>query len=251
MSNKKIQIQSLILEVTRRCNMKCPHCLRGEAENMDMSEEVVDNLLEYVEEIQNITFSGGEPFMNYPIMQYVLDKVKEKGIPVYSIFVATNGKEVKDEYLKLMDDWVLYTLSCNYATEEWLDETAYMPENMQEDICSAVAVSRDIYHETIPTENYLKWRLRSYYSTVKEKGPEHYPLINEGQARENGLGKRNISVGDFYVEEDDGSLNVDELYVSANGDIVPDCDFSYETIEESGMGNILRDSLYDILKPED
>ncbi len=37
-----MRVYSLILEVTRRCNMCCAHCLRGDAEDIDMEKETVD-----------------------------------------------------------------------------------------------------------------------------------------------------------------------------------------------------------------
>lgn len=251
-SERKIIASNMILEVTRRCNMVCAHCLRGTAENMDMPEIIVDRVLESVCEIQSLVFSGGEPFMNCHIMRYMLQKVKEMDIPVYSIYVVTNGKEVKNEYLELMDDWVLYVLSCCYATDEWLDETAHMPESgeeLRESInYSGVSVSRDRYHESIPTENYLKWRLRSYYSTSKESGDKQYSLINEGRAKDNGIGEREITADKFFIDDcTDGSIMADELYISSDGNVVPDCNMSYQSIEEKSFGNILERSLWDIL----
>ena len=32
----KVIFNTVIIEVTRRCNMSCPHCLRGDAQNVDM-----------------------------------------------------------------------------------------------------------------------------------------------------------------------------------------------------------------------
>ena len=45
---------SLAVEVTRRCNMHCAHCLRGEAENKDISYEVMDALLRHVEDRKSV-----------------------------------------------------------------------------------------------------------------------------------------------------------------------------------------------------
>ena len=33
----EIYVESLVIEVTRRCNMRCEHCLRGDAQNLDIS----------------------------------------------------------------------------------------------------------------------------------------------------------------------------------------------------------------------
>lgn len=55
----KLYIGALVLEVTRRCNMHCEHCLRGDTQNLDMQKEIVDKLLEQTESIFCVTFSGG------------------------------------------------------------------------------------------------------------------------------------------------------------------------------------------------
>lgn len=39
----KINVHTLIVEVTRRCNMTCKHCLRGDAQSLDMQKETVDH----------------------------------------------------------------------------------------------------------------------------------------------------------------------------------------------------------------
>ena len=49
----KFDIQSLTLEVTRRCNLACEHCMRGDAQNVDMTYEMVDKILDN-EEINSI-----------------------------------------------------------------------------------------------------------------------------------------------------------------------------------------------------
>lgn len=59
-----IRIDSLILEVTRRCNMCCPHCLRGDAENMDADIDLIPQIFEGITEVGTLTFSGGEPSLN-------------------------------------------------------------------------------------------------------------------------------------------------------------------------------------------
>ena len=33
-----VVMSDIVIEVTRRCNMACKHCLRGEAENLDKME---------------------------------------------------------------------------------------------------------------------------------------------------------------------------------------------------------------------
>ena len=47
----KICAYNAIFEVTRRCNLSCEHCLRGDAQNLDMTKETVDKVLDHIESI--------------------------------------------------------------------------------------------------------------------------------------------------------------------------------------------------------
>ena len=67
-------VDQLTLEVTRRCNMNCAHCLRGDAQCLDMSKEVVDKVLQDIDYISFLFFTGGEPSLNIPIMDYFLSR---------------------------------------------------------------------------------------------------------------------------------------------------------------------------------
>ena len=75
-----ITISNLVIEVTRKCNMFCDHCLRGDLQNIDLKKEYVDSLLNQVDQINNVTFSGGEPSLNIPIIEYFLEQCKEKNL---------------------------------------------------------------------------------------------------------------------------------------------------------------------------
>ena len=84
-----IGIENLIIEVTRRCNIQCAHCLRGAAQNLDLKKESVDNLLNQVYSISGLTFSGGEPVLNVEIIEYIVDSIIKKDIPVYNFYQQT------------------------------------------------------------------------------------------------------------------------------------------------------------------
>lgn len=57
----KITFENLTIELTRRCNMKCGHCLRGEAQEVDIDRKYIDSLLDQTELIGGMFFTGGEP----------------------------------------------------------------------------------------------------------------------------------------------------------------------------------------------
>ena len=57
-----MNIRNLIVEVTRKCNMYCDHCLRGEPINVNMKKEYIDLLLDQVDNIGSVVFTGGTVF---------------------------------------------------------------------------------------------------------------------------------------------------------------------------------------------
>lgn len=56
-----IEVNNLILEVTRRCNMHCAHCLRGNAQSIDMPPNLIKNVLKTIDGALSVTFTGGSP----------------------------------------------------------------------------------------------------------------------------------------------------------------------------------------------
>lgn len=69
---------NVFIEVTRRCNMCCAHCLRGDAESIDIQEKYIDAFLDNFEKgayISSLTFTGGEISLNIPAIRYTLNAI--------------------------------------------------------------------------------------------------------------------------------------------------------------------------------
>lgn len=248
-------IDSLVIEVTRRCNMACEHCLRGCSQNVDMPFETIDRIFEGVQEVYYLTFSGGEPFLNIDVIEYTLKYVKEHCIPIHSVFVVTNGKHFEERYISVMNEWIMYVASQNVDLDMKLECCDKLWDAEELFNYSGIAVSRDPYHEPIPMENYLRYKMLSYYSDTKERESYGNGLILEGSAYENGLcgHERNGDEFDFYdwdVEDfetgEDKTVNM--VYVSCLGEVLADCDRSYEHMEEESIGNINEHSLLELFR---
>lgn len=56
---EKVVFNQLTIEVTRRCNMACGHCLRGDAENIDLTNMDIDSVLDQTEAIGRLIVTGG------------------------------------------------------------------------------------------------------------------------------------------------------------------------------------------------
>lgn len=116
-------IKQITFEVTDACNLKCKYCTYGEfyegydhRENKMLSVEKAVRLLEYfvefwdsdknISEQQNIfiSFYGGEPLMNMPFIEFIVDYVQNKLHAPNRFFrfsIATNGV-LLDRYMDFL-----------------------------------------------------------------------------------------------------------------------------------------------------
>jgi len=225
----ELYLSSLVLEVTRRCNMACDHCMRGDAQNKDISTTVIDRLLDSVEGhgIGSVTLTGGEPTLNVPAIQYFVDQVQSRKIGVGSFFCVTNGKV---ESLPLV-----HALIDLYA---YCDE----PE------MSFLAMSHDAYHETVQKSKL--YSALKFFNTEGHGPASEEAIIREGRARENGFGKRQYRQEEWDIDAEDGSEYVsvnNTLHIAVNGNVMPGCDFSFARVDRERVGNVLREPLKDII----
>ena len=156
---------SVAIEVTRRCNMACAHCIRGDAQNLDITAEAIDNLALNATGFGLIEFTGGEPTLNVPAILHTLTACKKHKIPVRQIRVTTNGLLHSVELADVLKLWA------EYIVPEW-----------RYDGLSPVVldISKDRYHVGVNP-----YEAESFYWRALYNGELHAPcatieLIEEG-----------------------------------------------------------------------
>lgn len=146
---EKVAFGELIIEVTRRCNLKCKHCLKGEAQNLDMGYEEIDALLDQTLAIENLFFTGGEPFLALEKMEYFLDAIKQRNIILLYVSIVTNGTHMNSEVVRILNKYDEYI-------RDWHKRINEIESIEDDDKYIHITVSMDKYHENNP-EEYLKW----------------------------------------------------------------------------------------------
>jgi len=197
-----------------------------------MSREVIDKVFQSVEYVSTITFTGGEPTLAVSVIEQVTESARGHRVDIGNFWVATNGKTkpaaARRFALALLD---LYSS----ITEP------------QEGI-TALAVSGDAWHELTEVPDVYKGL--SFFQ-AKRHGPEDVDqVINTGRALQNGIGSREPKpLGPFEIDyhDDPDHLQVDTIYVAANGNVVSDCDRSFKDIDAATRGNVLRETLQEIV----
>jgi His-Xaa-Ser system radical SAM maturase HxsB len=122
-----------IMIITLRCDQICGYCHASrtnlDQQGYDMSEEtartVVDRIFETTSPAITIEFQGGEPLVNWPVLQFVVDYAREKNRAIgkeVSFSLVTNMSMMTDEKAEwLLDNGVMMCTSLDGPREvhEW------------------------------------------------------------------------------------------------------------------------------------
>lgn len=195
-------IDQLVIEVTRKCNMNCMHCLRGKAQDLDFDPILLKTFLSKLEYVSTLTMGGGEPSLAPDSITGVVEEFENSGVSVGQTAIITNGKAITKEFV-----WALCELN-KISEEFWL------------------YVSKDKYHEEIPDKNL---KLLKGFNPIDK---EVYTVILEGKARENSVmfEQNPISeIGNDKFTIESNSIYEDEVYLNVKGNVIGGCNWSYES----------------------
>lgn len=219
-------LDNFVLETTRRCNMVCNHCLRGEPQNLSMPPEHIRTALSKIDFIGSVTFTGGEPFLPSGLrtINLFIDQAHYFDVEVANFYIATNGLRWRNE--------IVETVKRLY----WMCD----PDNE----ISSVDISTDRFHMTGSgqTTSYhnFKYRLEEalLYEhgielQINEKSPnlDYNSAIPEGRAENWGTEPKEPSEIIWHHGMDEHSHETqvveDEIYLNCKGNIIHGCNWSY------------------------
>lgn len=89
--SKQYRYAGIWVEITRRCNMSCDHCSCGEAQNLDISTEIIDRIFAEAKDCDELALTGGEPFLRLNMIEYLVDKIEKHQWQTKRLQVTTNG----------------------------------------------------------------------------------------------------------------------------------------------------------------
>ena len=89
MVTSNVYINDVVIEMTRRCNMTCDHCLRGPMQKKDQTKENIDKFFSHVDGIGSITFTGGEPSLVPDLIEYARQSAERNGVEIGNFYIVT------------------------------------------------------------------------------------------------------------------------------------------------------------------
>ena len=206
-----VYVMNFSIEVARRCNMACSHCMRGNAMTLDISHAYIRNMLSRVRAVHNINITGGEPSLNVKAMRYLLSHLKHREIHVDRFYIVTNGSlsSISPDFIETC--CALY----DYQTEKVEDTGRHMLE-----------LSDDRFHNSVEREKVVS-RLSGLSFFGMRGQSEHMFLFKEGRCT---VGFDN-PVYPIYMDEY-GVVHGD-VYPNAKGMVCSNGDMSYQRQESN------------------
>lgn len=272
-----LRFREIMFEITRRCNLQCAHCFRGDAQNMDISEEIIDKTLDQIS-CSMFAITGGEPFMAPDKLEYLVDGIIKRKMLFSGFQLVVNGT--------IMDERAVKSLAAINKLATYIYEDVY-PEiwnktgkefDFEKDAKGykpliRVSISVDDFHHNNPDEaisyykslvnsKYVDFERQDEWTQTDDDGNVHTQaeirndkvkahetwVDNEGRAKDNHLGYR-INTCDFCnaachkVEFAENSTIKCTIQICANGNVGYGEQLSFESEDKFTMGNILEEPL--------
>ena len=205
-----MQVSNLTIELTRRCNLSCDHCLRGTAQNCDIDKKHIDAAFQKFDRIYTLCLTGGEPSLVPELIRYVVKQIKKNKVSIGNFNITTNAVKVSNAFISAIME--LY-LVC------------------EDKECCMLSVSNDGYHadsiEKDLERNYQLLEVFKFTSRRQSKNTNYYhdSIIDQGNGRN--WGGKQLDVGTLSINEDNEIEGM--IYINALGNVVADCDMSYES----------------------
>lgn len=199
-----MNINNLIIEITRKCNLKCSHCLRGNAQNLEMPDIYLKELFSQMKgSYCALTITGGEPSLNVEGIKRILYWMQYYKVYLDYFYIATNGIKVNIDFVHVC--LMLYNKS-----------------NTKE-ICR-LDLSNDRYHGYKENINLSLLHGLLFFSLKHEKNLDYY-LIPEGRAKKNHICKH-APLKEYKITTQD-EFNDTAIYLNCHGEIINGCDWSF------------------------
>ena len=266
---EKLSYEQFTLELTRRCNMKCPHCSRGDAQNLDMSEQVLyrslDNLHTVAEykssQDKNFTdkgftnfifLYGGEPFLCPDTVHKLVDYILDRDIFLLGFWAITNGTVLSDSIGKDFQRIIPHIKKCQGLVVE--NDRSQFKGNIEEKFKrqSYIKVSCN-FHDTEQSKKALEFYKQ--YEGIEvtlfdgDLSEDERTLSYNGRAK-NLIDHKtmwfNIRNRHCMATDRWEKLVEKTITVAANGNVFLGLDYEHTDVDNSNLGNVLDKPIYDM-----
>ena len=244
---QQYKFTSLMIELTRKCNLSCKHCMRGDAQDVTITREIIDTIFENVGDCSRFSFTGGEPLLALDELEYFVDRIIESGYNTNVIDLVTNGT-VMDRRIMDVFEKFCYSRKGREAHLLISNDRFHLLDKSREAFNYYRNISADIPG--------VKVDYNGDFSVEPDKDGSFAPIVLAGRARElspcelpcptikESVSGHRLLIGSSGAVK---GLVFCMLEILANGNVVDFEQRSYRTKDAIAMGNILQTPLYEII----
>ena len=99
---ERLNIKTMVLELTRQCNLDCKHCFRGDSQNKYMNPGLIDTVFKNSARINSLLLTGGEPLLAVSQLKSIRDNILKDKTNVGEVILVTNGTILSVEIINLL-----------------------------------------------------------------------------------------------------------------------------------------------------
>ena len=232
---KHTSYSNIMLEITRKCNLKCSHCMRGDAQNISMSTEMIERILSNVALVKRVSLTGGEPFLEPDLIEHMVDYIINNNLNIMSITSVTNGAAPEDNMIRCIQAFNRFG--------EW----AAGKYNV---VNTGLVISNDIYHGTDAEQLLDKYKpyANKYIGISCQQGEDKIYGYTGRAENLDILCRCTWNDCTHSIERDKNNMVLCPIQVSAKGALLLGGNISYDREDEISVGNVMTDCLDDMLR---
>lgn len=259
--------------MTRRCNLNCKFCSRGNQENIDMSKNIIDKTLDEVKNmyIHMLQIYGGEPTLVPELFDYLVNNIISKKIDIGYVIFFTNGLVQDNRIMSSLSKLLEYCKIITPNIRKYVDfynKKSSKTYRYEDDKKIAVVVSSFLHNNKGYTDDAY-----NFYNQIKD---ENYKvvlqssvlsnsfagiLLLEGKMQKNyykmlpnvvslfpskyGIVQVQSTCNECYIIEDFRNEGFEKsiystICISANGNVYHKPGTSYPNVDKYSMFNIMK-----------
>ena len=243
---QKYKLNKLAVEITRKCNQNCKHCMRGEAQDLTITTDIIDKIFDNISDVRTmIGLTGGEPLLEVDTIQYFCEKLINSNWNPQELQIITNG-DVSSETKKRIIE-----ILCRVCDKKKI-------------ICRLL-LSVDQFHKKV---DYIKL-LNSFRDEIQLQSKTTYKIYCEimrdkanrdnllflGRAKDNEVYLKNNDIQLYYKPDlkYPHRINIEKdrincfMSILANGNVSLLQDYEYVYADRHSLGNLLNESFKSIV----
>ena len=180
-------VQNVTILTTTECNARCYYCFEHGIKQYPMTKATADGVIKFIKENYlepqfAINWFGGEPLLNFEIIEYITEKLKRYGFRIIS-HITTNGslltKDMLNYFMNEYED-----LSFQITIDEIGDRYGKIKRYI--DIDSSLAYQRVINNIAMLLDNNITTNVRiNFVASQIERAKKIYVAIKDELSHHN------------------------------------------------------------------